>query len=77
MNLLRGYSDELFVPKNSHPRLNIASTKNRVADALSRFPPKTQDEDEGGKYCIDALFEHLFMEGIIKDIDHEGWLLSI
>ena len=56
--------------------VHLPSTKNSVADALSRFPPKTNDEDEDGEDCIDALFDHLLIDEV--DSPHyELWLNDV
>lgn len=55
---------------------HLPSTKNSVADALSRFPPKVIeiDEDiEDGEDLIDALFDHLIIDEE-NDIGYEKWL---
>lgn len=51
---------------------HLPSTKNSVADALSRFPPKEYENREDGEYCIDALYEHLMVE--VLPSQYETWL---
>lgn len=41
---------------------HISSTKNCVADALSRFPSRCDNDKEDGEDHIDALFDHLIMD---------------
>lgn len=55
---------------------HVSGTKNAVADALSRFPPKDQSDNEDGEHCIDGLFEHMLVDEA-ADRGYEDWLNDI
>ncbi|OBZ81454.1 Transposon Ty3-I Gag-Pol polyprotein, partial [Choanephora cucurbitarum] len=42
--------------------VHLPSSKNSVADALSRFPPKINKDNEDGDDCMEALYDHLIIE---------------
>jgi hypothetical protein len=52
---------------------HLPSSKNSVADALSRFPPREMDTTEDGEDLIDALFDHLLVDEECS-ADYEDWL---
>ncbi|OBZ81681.1 Transposon Tf2-6 polyprotein, partial [Choanephora cucurbitarum] len=52
--------------------VHLPSTKNSVAYALSRFPPKLNDDDEDGEDFIEALYDHLMIEE--GPNQYEAWL---
>ncbi|CEP16765.1 hypothetical protein [Parasitella parasitica] len=53
----------------------LLSRKNAVADALSRFPTKNQDEDADGEADIEAMFEHMLLEESLGG--YEDWLQDL
>ncbi|OBZ80447.1 Transposon Ty3-G Gag-Pol polyprotein, partial [Choanephora cucurbitarum] len=56
---------------------HLPSSKNSVADALSRFPPRKHEGSEDGEDHIDALFNHLMIEEQDRPIQFEQWLQDL
>lgn len=55
---------------------HISSVKNCVADALSRFPSRYDNDKEDGEDHIDALFDHLLLDEN-NACSYEPWLQDL